>query len=421
MGYWNYPRYVPVAEKQAKADQKLKQLKKKNPNIRPVRLEGRALAQSWWGKAWNKNLERYADFSNRIGRGRSYVRHGAVLDLQIQPGRVDALVQGSASSPYEVEIRIKEIPEKDWKAMITVCEGRLESLQELLAGQFPKALADVFTAQGKGLFPTPTEIGFSCSCPDWASMCKHVAAALYGIGARFDEDPSLFFSLRNRDISDLISTAVAEGTRTLLDRAERKSDRVLDDADLSDVFGIDMDEPEAESALKVKPAPKPKKAPAKKPAAEKQPSKAKPEKPQKASGKKAATEKKAAKAKPAPTPKKTAAKKPATEKQPSKAKPAKPKKAGEKTTGKAAPVRRPKQTTRKKPDKMPSKPAAQKGQATSAIDAVADVIARHPKGVGVAEIRKATGFDDRKIYNIVHQLKEKGRIRSAGWGKYAAV
>lgn len=403
MGYWNYPRYVPVAEKQAKADQKLKQLKKKNPDIRPVRLEGKALTQSWWGKAWNKNLERYADFSNRIGRGRSYVRHGAVLDLQIQPGRVDALVQGSASSPYEVEVRIKEIPEKDWKTMIAVCEGRLESLQELIAGQFPKALADIFTAQGEGLFPTPTEIGFSCSCPDWASMCKHVAATLYGIGARFDEDPSLFFYLRNRDISDLVSTAVAEGTRTLLDRAERKSDRVLDDADLSDVFGIDMDEPEPEPEAKAKPAPKPKKTTGKKAAKKKKPE---PEP--------------SAEAKPAPKPKKTAAKKSAKKKEPAKAQPAKAQKNAGKKTGKAAPARQPKQTTPKKPETMPRRDANKEPQ-TTAIDAVADVIARHPKGVGVAEIRKATGFDDRKIYNIVHQLKEKGRIRSAGWGKYAAA
>ena len=337
MGYWNYPRYVPVAEKQAKADQKLKQLKKKNPDIRPVRLEGKALAQSWWGKAWNKNLERYADFSNRIGRGRSYVRHGAVLDLQIQPGRVDALVQGSASSPYEVEVRIKEIPEKDWKAMIAVCEGRLESLQELIAGKFPKALADAFTAQGEGLFPTPTEIGFSCSCPDWASMCKHVAATLYGIGARFDEDPSLFFYLRNRDISDLVSTAVAEGTRTLLDRAERKSDRVLDDADLSDVFGIDMDEPEPEPSAEAKPAPKPKKTTGKK----KRPRKRSPSRnPRQRPSRPRSPKRRPPKSRP--------------RKRSRKAQPAKAQKTAGKKTGKAAPARQPKQTTPKKPENAPA-------------------------------------------------------------------
>jgi len=386
-----YPPYVPVAQKRAKADKKLKQLKKKNPDIRPVRLEGQALARSWWGKAWNKNLERYADFSNRIGRGRSYVRHNAVLDLQIEPGRVTALVQGSASQPYEVEIQIKEISKKNWRAMVAACEGRLETLQELLAGKFPKALADDFTAQGEGLFPTPAEIGFFCDCPDWASMCKHVAAALYGIGARLDEDPSLFFTLRNRDISDLVSSAVAEGTKTLLDRAEQKSDRVMDDADLSDVFGIDMEAPAAEPAeAKPKPAPKAKKATPKKPA-----------------------KKKAAAA----------------------AKPAKAKKTAGKTTRKAASGRKTEKTPRKKPEKAPrkaatqpvarkprssGKAAVQNGKAT-AIDTVAAVIAEHPKGVGVAGIRKATGFDDRKIYNIVHQLKEKGRIRSAGWGKYAAT
>lgn len=361
MGYGNYyPPYVPVAEKRAKADKKLKQLKKKNPDIRPVRLEGKALARSWWGKAWNKNLERYADYSNRIGRGRSYVRHNAVLDLQISPGLVTALVQGSSRSPYEVEIHIKEISKKNWKDMITACQGGLESLQELLTGRFPKKLEDVFTARGQGLFPTPEEINFSCSCPDWASMCKHVAATLYGVGVRLDEDPSLFFTLRKRDVSELISSAVAKGTKTLLDRAENKSDRVLEDTNLSDVFGIDMDEPEAAPATKAKPSPKSKK-----------PARAKPTKTKKADGKKAVSS------------------------------------------------RGPKKTARAKSEKTPRKTATQ-SQAATAMDAVADIIAQYPKGAGVADIRKATGFEDRKIYNIVHQLKEKGRIQSAGWGKYMA-
>ena len=241
MSYWSYPRYVSVAEKRAKALKKLKQLKKKNPHINPIVIEGTAIARTWWGKAWNKNLESYADYSNRIGRGRSYVRHGAVLDLQIHSGKVDSLVQGSRSKPYSVTVRIKSTGKKTWREIKTASEGKLDSLQELLAGKFPKALGEIFTIQGKGLFPSPKEIDFNCSCPDWASMCKHVAATLYGIGARLDEDPELFFKLRQVKMKDLVSEAVEGKTQELLKKARKKTARVIADSNLADVFGIDME------------------------------------------------------------------------------------------------------------------------------------------------------------------------------------
>ncbi len=243
MGYWGYyPPYVTVAKKKAKAAKKLKQLKKKNPDIKPILLEGSTIARTWWGKSWNLNLERYADYSNRIGRGRSYVRHGAVLDLQINSGKVESLVQGTRSKPYSVSVKIKAVNKKTWKEIKSACEGRLDSLQELLAGKFPKALGEIFTTQGKGLFPSPKEIDFSCSCPDWAYMCKHVAATLYGIGARLDEEPGLFFKLRKVKVEDLVTQAVEDKTRKLLKKAKKKTSRVIADSDLADVFGIDMEE-----------------------------------------------------------------------------------------------------------------------------------------------------------------------------------
>ncbi|MBW2208808.1 MAG: hypothetical protein JRG79_18045 [Deltaproteobacteria bacterium] len=243
MGYWGFSPYVSVAEKRAKAARKLNQLKKKNPDIKPVLIEGRmAIARSWWGKSWNQNLERYADYSNRIGRGRSYVRHGAVLDLQISSGKVESLVQGSRSKPYSVSVTIKGINKKIWREIKIACGGKLDSLQELLAGNFPKTLSEIFMKQGKGLFPSPKEIEFNCSCPDWAYMCKHVAATLYGIGARLDEEPDLFFKLRKVKMKDLITGAVEDKTRKLLKMAKKKSERVIEDADLADVFGIDMEE-----------------------------------------------------------------------------------------------------------------------------------------------------------------------------------
>jgi uncharacterized Zn finger protein len=241
MSYWGYPRYVSVAEKKIKAAKKLKKLKKKMPDIKPVVIEGNALARTWWGKSWNKNLERYADYTNRIGRGRSYVRHGAVLDLKIDSGKVTALVQGTVSRPYEVVINIKAINQTNWRAIKKQCEGQLKSLQNLLAGKFPKALGEIFFTKGKGLFPSPQAISFNCSCPDWASMCKHVAAVLYGIGARFDEDSSLFFKLRGAETGDLIARAVKSKTGELLAKTKKKSAKVIADADLSDIFGIDLD------------------------------------------------------------------------------------------------------------------------------------------------------------------------------------
>lgn len=243
MNYWGYfPKYVTVAEKKAKAAKKLKELSKKRPDMKPVILEGSAIARTWWGKAWTLNLEQYADYSNRIGRGRSYVRHGAVLDLQIEAGEVKALVQGSASKPYSVSVKIQTLKKATWLRIKTACEGTLESFHELLAGKFPKALGEIFVCKDSGMFPAPREIKFACSCPDWADMCKHVAATLYGVGVRLDEDPKLFFRLRDAGIDELIKQAVADKAEKLLEKAAVKSGRIIEDSDLSSVFGIDIEE-----------------------------------------------------------------------------------------------------------------------------------------------------------------------------------
>jgi len=241
MSYFRFPKYVSVAEKKVKANKKLKQLQKKRPDIQPIIIEGRTLANTWWGKAWNNNLTKYADYSNRIGRGRSYLRHGAVLDLKIESGTVHALVQGSRSTPYKVDVAIQKLSKSNWANIKKACQGKIDSLQELLQGKFPKALSESFTSIEHGLFPSPKEINLNCSCPDWAVMCKHVAAVLFGIGSRLDEDPMLFFKLRGIDGNELVAQAVKDNTNNLLEKAKKKSKRVLDNIDISDVFGIDMD------------------------------------------------------------------------------------------------------------------------------------------------------------------------------------
>jgi uncharacterized Zn finger protein len=258
---YGYPKYVSVAEKRAKAEKKLKQLMKKNPGLAPVTISGNTLAASWWGKAWNANLEGYADFSNRIGRGRSYVRHGAVLDLKIDSGKIQALVQGTYAAPYKVEIIISPLKKTAWQQVIDQCRGRIDSLEALLTGTLPRAMETILTQQGQGIFPSPREITFDCSCPDWASMCKHVAATLYGVGARLDTDPSLFFLLRNVNKQDLVLSVVRKEADQLLEKAKtRTSKRIIRDADLSSAFGIDLEDSvpkrPAARAPKEKPAPK---------------------------------------------------------------------------------------------------------------------------------------------------------------------
>ena len=238
MSRYGYPKQVSVAEKKAKAAKSLEKLRKKQPDIEPVIIEGRSLVKTWWGKAWNENLESYADYSNRISRGRSYVRNNAVLDLRILKGFVLAMVQGSGSKPYSVEIGIDTLSNPKWDQVTKVCNNRIDSLEQLIEGKFPKELEVLFTDTKYGLFPEPSEIHFSCSCPDWANMCKHVAAVLYGIGSRLDTSPMLFFELRDIDGHELVKKSIESKLDSMLKNAGKKSERVIDLEDVKDIFGI---------------------------------------------------------------------------------------------------------------------------------------------------------------------------------------
>lgn len=242
MAFYNgFPEYVPVAEKKRIAMLAIETLREKNPSIAPVVITGRTITQTWWGKSWSSNLESYSDYSNRIQRGRSYVRHGAVLDLQIAEGKIAALVQGSRSKPYKIDIIIAPLSKEKWGKILKECSGQIDSLNELIAGKFPKGLQELFTVKEKGLFPSPKEINLHCSCPDSAIMCKHVAAVLYGVGARFDDDSALFFSLRGINVEQLISMSITQKSQSLLEKSKGRGRRVMADADISDVFGIDID------------------------------------------------------------------------------------------------------------------------------------------------------------------------------------
>ncbi|MBN1115210.1 MAG: SWIM zinc finger family protein [Oligoflexia bacterium] len=237
---WEYFSYTPVSQRRKKSEDHLKKLRKAGHDIEPVVIEGNTLARSWWGKAWNSNLSLYSDYYNRLGRGRSYVRHGAVVDLKIREKSVTAMVSGT--SLYRVAIKISALKREKWNLITEKCSGKFDSLRKLLDGKFPKEFKELFTTPGSGLFPSAKEIHFECSCPDRARMCKHVAAVLYGIGSKLDSNPALFFSLRGVKIDDLISGAVKEKTSELLRKAKNKTGRVMSDVSVSKMFGIEIDD-----------------------------------------------------------------------------------------------------------------------------------------------------------------------------------
>ncbi len=236
---YGFPEYIPVAKKKENAQKSLEKLRKKNPNISPVIIDRKLISEKWWGKAWNKNLESYADLRNRIGRGRSYVRHGAVLDLQIKKGKIEALVQGSSSRPYSIVIQIDKLDNKIWESVLEICNHRIDTMETLISGEFPKEFDELFKASKNGLFPCPKEIHFNCSCPDSATVCKHVAAVLYGVGARLDKDPILFFKLRDIDFEELLKKSMESKMQSMLKNADKKSTRVIDDDEAFDLFGLD--------------------------------------------------------------------------------------------------------------------------------------------------------------------------------------
>jgi uncharacterized Zn finger protein len=252
MSDFDWPEYVSVAEQRRRAEKELAKLKKRGGQVAPVVVEGQKIAKSFWGQSWCSNLERYSDFASRLPRGRSYVRNGLVVDLQIAKGKVTANVSGSEL--YDVAITIAPVVAKRWRAICSDCSGSIGSLVELLQGRLDKSVMDRVCRQGDGLFPSPGEIKLSCSCPDSARMCKHVAAALYGVGARLDEKPQLLFVLRGVDEGELLAGA---GQDLAASKPAPAAAKLLANDDVAARFGLDMaatDDPGVADPVPAKPA-----------------------------------------------------------------------------------------------------------------------------------------------------------------------
>jgi uncharacterized Zn finger protein len=245
---YEWPEYVSVADKRRQAEKELAKLRKKGHAAAPVVVQGQKIAKNFWGLSWCSNLERYSDFASRLPRGRSYVRNGCVIDLQIETGNIKAKVSGGAL--YTVAITIAPVAAKRWRAICGDCAGTIDSLIELLQGRLAKNVMDRVCRAGDGLFPAPNEIKLSCSCPDSAGMCKHVAATLYGVGARLDEAPQLLFTLRGVDEGDLLAGA---GQDAMVPKTAPDSRMVLAGNDVAALFGLDMaDTSDAPAAIAAK-------------------------------------------------------------------------------------------------------------------------------------------------------------------------
>lgn len=224
----------------AELRQKAQGILQGNKNFQPVRVKTKErgkICKSWWGEAWCKNLERYADYENRIGRGKSYLRDGAVVDLKIKGNEINARVQGSYRTPYKVKIEIDKLSEENQTNLAKKATKKIQDVESLITGNFPEELKDLFF-QKDGFFPSPKEIHFLCNCPDWANMCKHIAATLYGVAARLDDNPLHFFEMRGIDFEKFADKMVDNKVKNMIDNANVKSLRIIENADLLQIFGV---------------------------------------------------------------------------------------------------------------------------------------------------------------------------------------
>lgn len=239
-GYgYGWRPYVPVGQRLANAAKRAAAMaKKQGRQPSPVKLDGKKIATTFWGKAWCDNLAAYSDYSNRLPRGATYVRNGSVVDLVIKSRLIEAIVAGS--EVYTIKIEIDALAASTWQRIKKDCSASIDSLLDLLAGRFSDGVMQRLTNQKDGLFPSPREIKMKCSCPDWSDCCKHLAAVMYGIGARLDKQPELLFVLRDVDHEELVSQAVAEGN--LDQELSVRNDASLAGEDLEAIFGIELDE-----------------------------------------------------------------------------------------------------------------------------------------------------------------------------------
>lgn len=197
MGYWDwYPKAKP----------------RRPANGIKAQTQRGQFGKTWWASQWIAALERLVD-PGRLTRGRSYARSGQVLNLDLQPGRVNSRVQGSRASPYRVQIEIKPLSDKEWERVADAMAEQAIFAAKLLSGEMPQSIEEAFASAKVSLFPASRgDLQTDCSCPDWSNPCKHIAAVFYLLGEQFDADPFLLFRLRGKGKEEIVAMLRARRT-----------------------------------------------------------------------------------------------------------------------------------------------------------------------------------------------------------------
>ena len=197
-----------------------------------------SFGKTWWGQEWLNSLT-HIDYENRIPRGAAYARKGAVTDIKIDGGLIKAKVQGTQRTPYRVEIKVPQVDAEHVARLVDELSEQPLLVSKLMNHELDPQVMTIARKVGIRLFPESwRDLDMRCSCPDWALMCKHVAAVLYGIGTRFDRDPLLFFELRGIDVNKLIDTTLQDRIENMLENADTRTSRMMDDEDLASIFGV---------------------------------------------------------------------------------------------------------------------------------------------------------------------------------------
>ena len=204
--HW-YPRYLSIGARRARALPEMLRLRERGVHVQPIETTGQIIAQRFWGRRWCDRLDSFTAHDNHLPLGRSLVRNGSVCHLEIRPGALEAMVAGSAL--FRVVVRIPTTEPAAWQALARTCAGRVGSLQDLLRGALPDGVIEAVAGPERGLLPSRSELDPHCGCGDGAALCRHAAAALYGVGRRLDAAPELLFRLRGVDETDLLAAATA--------------------------------------------------------------------------------------------------------------------------------------------------------------------------------------------------------------------
>jgi uncharacterized Zn finger protein len=178
----------------------------RRPGTGPWRAKGRRpFGETWWAKAWIEALEHRARLdSNRLPRGRTYARTGAVGEMRLSPGQITAPVQGSRATPYRVTIVISQFSAAEWERVLESLAAEIGHVAALVDGELPPSIADDVRSVGLDLLPGPGDLNCHCSCPDWAEPCKHAAAVCYLVADSLDTDPFGILLLRGRSRKEIL-------------------------------------------------------------------------------------------------------------------------------------------------------------------------------------------------------------------------